>query len=162
MVACFRPRTNTVIRVAFLLFLVLLAGCSRSTGRVSGKVLYNGNPLPGGRLTFLPREARQNPIPAVINADGHYEATLPVGEVTIVVDNRELQSVSIGAPPNMPREFQLPIQKAEVKPPAEPNAQEGTLSGKYVLIPEKYYLAETSDLKHMVKRGTETFDIELK
>jgi hypothetical protein len=144
-----------------LLFLPALAGCGQQTGHVSGKVIYNGQPLPGGRLTFRPADPELNSVPALIGADGSYEATPPVGEVTIAVDNSELRPPEPGQRPGLPPGFKLPGQGGAVKAGGAAESAEGKLTGKYVPIPEKYYQAETSGLKYTVKKGSETYDIKL-
>ncbi len=149
--------------LAPLLLLPVLAGCGQPTGHVSGKVTYNGQPLPGGRLTFRPADPTKNSVPAVIDADGHYEVTLPAGEVTVAVDNRELQPAERGSGPRpgLPPGVQLP--PGGIKAAAEnPAAQSGKLAGKYVPISDKFYEAETSGLKYSIKSGSQTQDIELK
>ena len=149
---------------ALLLFLPALAGCGQPKGQLSGQVMYQGQPLPGGRLTFLPADPKQNPVPAPIDANGHYEVTLPAGDGTISVDNRELQPHPSGQRPIPPSGIKLPSQEGGVKAAAAaPTAGGGKLAGKYVFIPEKFYDAATSGLKYTVKAGTQTpYDIELK
>ncbi len=123
---------------------------------------YQGNPLPGGRLTFLPSDSRQNPVSSLIDAEGHYDVILPAGEVTIIVDNRELKPVTQGPPPELPGGIRPPGKAEEVKAPVEPKTAQGNMKGTYVPIPERYSVAEKSELKHTVKSGTEAHDIELK
>src|SRR6516225_9304426 len=69
-----------------VLILALAAGCG-GRGTVSGQVLYKGKPVPGGWVTFRPVDASANTVNARIDQNGHYEATLPTGEVKIAVDN---------------------------------------------------------------------------
>jgi hypothetical protein len=158
-----RARRGPAIWLVPLLFLPALAGCGRPTGHISGKVIYKGQPLPGGRLTFRPADPSLNTVPALIDAEGRYEATLPAGEVTIAVDNRELQPPEPGQRPALPPGIKLPGQDGAAKSAAAtPNAGEGKLTGKYVPIPEKFYQAETSGLNYTVKKGSENHDIELK
>src|SRR5439155_18825300 len=51
-----------VSQVALLLILTLAAGCGNGEGKVSGKVLYNGKPVPGGRITFRPADSGKNRV----------------------------------------------------------------------------------------------------
>jgi hypothetical protein len=157
-----RARRGPALWLAPLLLLPVLAGCGQATGHISGKVIYKGQPLPGGRLTFRPADDRLNGVPAVIDASGNYEATLPAGDVTIAVDNRELQPPEPGPRPKLPPGIKLPEQDGAAKAAADPGAGGGKLAGKYVAIPEKFYQAETSGLKYTVKTGSEQHDIELK
>jgi hypothetical protein len=157
-----RARRRPALWLGLLLFLPALSGCGRQTGHLSGKVIFNGKPLPGGWLTFRPADAKANAVPALIGEDGSYEATVPVGEVTISVDNRELQPPdrSGGVRPGLPPGIKLPDGAAKAAAEA-PTAGGTKLAGHYVAIPDKYYRAETSGLTHTVKTGSETHDIEL-
>jgi hypothetical protein len=149
---------------AALLLTVLIAGChGPATGTVSGRVLLNGTPLPGGRITFVPVEGR-NLIVAVLTEDGTYPPVeLPVGQVMVRVDNRELQQVA--APrsftPSAPA-LQRALQKMgkggqiPVPPPPKPS-----IPGRYVKIDPKYYQAETSGLEFRVEVGASTHDFNL-
>ena len=58
----------------------VLAGCGPGKGRVSGQVLFNGKPLPGGWVTFQPAVRGHNPVSAEIDRDGNYSAVLPAVE----------------------------------------------------------------------------------
>jgi hypothetical protein len=156
-----RAGRRLAVPVGILLSLPLVGGCGSSEGKLSGQVLYQGKPLPGGRLTFRPADPRLNSVSVPISAEGTYEATLPVGDVTICVDNRELQPAS--RPPGekrLPPGVKLPPpDKTDEAPP--PRNEPSRTAGTYVPIPEKYYEAENSGLKHTVKGGAETHNIEL-
>jgi hypothetical protein len=158
-----RARRGLAVWLGPLLFFPALAGCGQQTGHISGKVLYQGQPLAGGRLTFRPADPKLNTLSVPIDADGRYEATLPVGEVTIAVDNRELQPPTRDPSPGLPPGIKLPDQAGGAKAaPAAPSSGQAKPSGKYVPIPEKFYQAETSGLTYTVKKGEDTLDIELK
>jgi hypothetical protein len=157
--------------VALLLPLLALAGCSSGNSKVSGRVLYNGAPLPGGRLTFRPADPRRNSVNAVVDAQGNYEAELPVGEVKVCVDNRELMTTeSIGAdlPPGLP--FSAEAKKAlggkpaPVVPaaPAEGDNAPAKPAGRYIPIPSRYYDVDTSGLDFKVEGGSMQHDLTLK
>jgi hypothetical protein len=158
-----RARRRPAIWLAPLLLLPALAGCSQPKGHLSGKVIYQGQPLPGGWLTFRPADSKQNTVSVMIDAEGHYDVTLPAGDVAIAVDNRELKPHQAGPRPSLPPGIKLPGQDGGVKVDASgPASGGGKLSGKYVPIPEKFYQVETSGLKYTVKGGSEPYDIELK
>src|SRR2546423_13180231 len=72
------------------LLALVLAGCMSRSGTVSGQVLHENKPLPGGIVTFLPDVQGLSPASAILDEQGHYEVTVPVGEFHIIVDNREL------------------------------------------------------------------------
>ena len=151
----------------FVLLLVFAAGCG-GRGTVSGQVLYKGKPVPGGWVTFRPVDGSANTVNARIDQNGHYEATLPTGEVKIAVDNRDLQPVPAedGSGPALPPMFKLPagLKPGPKTPPAAVPSESASekLPGDYVPIPEEYYTVESSHLTYTVKRGPQTHDIELK
>jgi hypothetical protein len=83
-----------------LLFLLpVAAGCSgQSQGKVSGQVVFNGKPLPGGRVTFRPADPKLNLVNVQLDEQGNFAAVLPAGEVKVSVDNRELDATPIPGP----------------------------------------------------------------
>jgi hypothetical protein len=155
---CFRGASL----LGFLVLAGLAAGCGAGQGTVSGKVLFNGKPLPGGWLTFRPADPSKNNVTAQIDENGHYEAVLPAGEVKIAVDNREWE-------PAAPMKTVLP---PGVKLPAAPKTTADAPAvtsaaskppGSYVPIPAKFYDADSSGLTFTVTSGkSQTHDIELK
>jgi hypothetical protein len=156
-------------RMTALLLLPLLAGCGAGKGKVSGLVRFNGAPLPGGMVTFQPANPKFNAVTALIDENGHYEATLPVGEVQISVDNRDLEPRSKsagGLPPGLPASAQKQLgqaKPAKTPPPADNsnNSAQVKQSGKYVRIPQRYYQIETSKLQFTVEPGDHPHDIDL-
>src|SRR5260370_1315116 len=87
------PAATLACRAHLLLcLLVLTAGCSGGTGsveraEVTGKVLFKGQPLPGGRVTFVTVQGGFA-HGGTIDERGNYTLSAPVGEVRIAVDNR--------------------------------------------------------------------------
>jgi hypothetical protein len=155
-------------RLGLLLVLAVAAGCGPGRGKVSGRVLYRGAPLPGGVVTFRPADARQNPVSAPIDEEGRYEAVLPVGEVAVSIDNRMLRpraNVGAGLTAGLPLPPEL-RKKPETVPP-EPDRAAPTETdavkppGRYVEIPYKYYQMETSNLRFAVSGGDQPHDIGL-
>ena len=155
-----------------LLFPVL-SGCGPGIGKVSGKVTYKGQPVPGGQLLFRPADPQQNAVPVTLDEEGRYSAVLPTGEVTVSVDNRDREpraSFGGGVPAGIPLtpEARAKLGKGKAAAPAPPPDKPvesadaaSEPSGRYVRIPEKYYMAETTDLKFTVKGGDQTQDFEL-
>ena len=153
-------------------FLAVLAGCSAGVGHVSGVVTYRGQPLPGGLIMFRPADGSQNAVSVGIDGQGRYSAELPPGEVMVLIDNRGLatglegggdDSLPSGVPPGIPLS---PEARAKVPPAprgaARPKpADAPAAAGKYVPIPEKYFMVETSGLKITVKGGDQTENFEL-
>jgi hypothetical protein len=148
--------------LALLLVLPLMAGCGRPRGHLSGQVLYRNQPLPGGWVTFRPADPAENTVTALIGPDGRYEADLPAGDVAIGVDNRELAPPPAPLGPIVPPGAQLPPE-AQPKGGAAgaPKNDREKPPGNYVAIPEKYYNADTSGLHYTVKKGSDTYQIEL-
>ena len=119
---------------------------------VSGKVLYKGNPVPGGRVTFITPKWGFSGI-ADIDENGQYKGMSPVGDVLIGVDNWMLRPPKVEKgkkpPPKVPS---LKVPGEETRPP---------LKGKYVPIPAKYADPSKSGLTFKVEKGTQTHDITL-
>jgi hypothetical protein len=155
-------------RLGLLLVLAVAAGCGPGRGKVSGRVLLHGTPLPGGSVFFRPADSRQAPVSAPVDEEGRYEAVLPVGEVGVSIDNRSLlpranlgEGLTAGLP--LPSELrrnpgsagagQARTGPAEANPPNHP--------GRYVPILDKYYDIERSGLTFMVSGGDQEHHFEL-
>jgi hypothetical protein len=55
-----------------LLVPVVVAGCGPGEGKVSGQVLFKGNPLPGGTVTFSPVDTKYKPATGPIDENGRF------------------------------------------------------------------------------------------
>lgn len=131
--------------------LSLLAGCGKNLRSaehavVSGTVRFHGNPLPGGRITFIAVNGGFTST-EIIEENGAYRIRAPVGEVEISVTNRMLQPSS--GPKGPAR-----LSKAA----AEENQ---IVKGRWVEIPSRYEDPHSSGLRYTVKRGAQVHDIEL-
>lgn len=158
--ACIVKSTFRLVCGCLLLGLLTgTTGCGKNLHstqheEVSGKVLFKGKPLPGGRVTFAAIEggfASTRPI----DENGNYKINAPIGNVLISVDNRMLQ----------PRK---PGGKAKASPKRRPKrpdfqvVEEEPIKGRrYVQIPEHYANCDTSGLTYTVKPGAQSYDIEL-
>jgi hypothetical protein len=145
-----------------LLLSLLVCGCNNSgmgpQGQVSGKVIYNGKPLPGGQVTFL--TAKGYTFNSVIDPEGNYKLQAPVGEAKIVVDNRMLLKS------NEPPKLDLRHPPGITPPPGVKQDDAGAssapaIAGTYVALPKKYSSPDASGLTYTVKSGTQTYDIDL-
>ncbi len=142
--------------------LILSAGCSRlgrsvEHAEVSGRVLFQGKPLPGGVVNFVAvNGAFANR--GFIDENGNYTIKAPEGEVRIGVDNHMLANQP--PPRERPKEEKTVRQKkvAEVQQDLPP---QGPVKGYYVEIPRSYADPTTSGLTYTVKPGPQTHDIEL-
>jgi hypothetical protein len=134
--------------------LVLAAGCRPSRTvehvEVTGRVLYNGQPLPGGRVAFV-TVVGAFASNGNIDEQGNYKIQAPVGDVTISVDNRMLRGQPLGKSEGMKKGAGRPEQ-----PDPDP------VKGTYKQIPSKYYTPDTSGLTYTVTSGPQKHDIELK
>ena len=130
--------------VAALLALAA-SGCGKPTGNISGKVIYEGKPLPGGYVNFT----NEGDSPAVqtstIQPDGSYSIShMPVGPAKITV-----QGILGPAGP--------------AENPVVPGGSMGGAGGrKTVYVPPRYANTSTSDLTYPVVSGGQSHDIELK
>jgi hypothetical protein len=138
-------------------------GCGPSSPRsaehaeVSGKVLIDNKPLPGGEISFVTVKGGFASS-GKIDENGNYQVKAPVGEVTITVNNGMLQNQQPrrgkgpGGGGAAPKE--LPHTK-QAAPDVQPT------KGHWVSIPSRYSNADSSDLKYTVKEGPQTYDVKL-
>ena len=127
---------------AFFVFLVAITvGCSSGprTGKVQGKVSFEGNPVTEGLITFLnPKEG--GAAEAEINKDGTYavKVGVVVGDYLVVITpHTVLMDTDPGKSPPAP-----------VEKPA-PN------------IPQRYRQQGSTTLKAKVAEGMNTIDFEM-
>jgi len=110
--------------------------------QVSGKVTYQGKPVPSGLITFVPAASGGRNATGQIGADGTYRLqTENPGDGALMGD----YNVTIFAQDN-------PVLDYIPSKPVPP---------KY-LAPAKYEKPATSGLKSTVQRGSNTFDFDLK
>jgi hypothetical protein len=155
-------------RFGVVLALLSAAGCGPAMVKVSGRVLFKGEPLPGGLVTFRPESNRVAGVTALIDEQGHYEATLPVGVVRACVTNQHLKPFEPrppGAllPEKLTPEIRKTIDDASKTRPAGGNAGHNTKRppGRYVEIPHRYYNPESAELVLRVEKDGQTLDITL-
>jgi hypothetical protein len=64
--------------------LTLAAGCGPPTGSITGTVTFDGTPLDGGIISFVP--ATGNSVAATIQPNGAYSVSgVPPGEAVVVI-----------------------------------------------------------------------------
>lgn len=161
----FRPVHRLACGGLSLGLLVLMIGCGKnphSVGHteVSGKVLFQGKPLPGGRLSFVAVNGGFT-ANGVINEDGTYKINAPIGEVKIGVDNTMLRPGGGGGMAKGGKKTAGPPQKMSHPKPPGAELKEQTVKGKWVHIPGSYADPATSGLTYTVTKGSQTHDIEL-
>jgi len=154
--------------LGLLLVLPGMVGCGARTASVSGQVLLDGRPLPGGFVLFRPANPAANSVSAVLDDEGRFEVILPVGNVQVAVDNRELKPRGPGHPSGVPGDLAPDAAKAFQGRgrPDQPKAKSGESapakgSSNYKKIPDRYYSIETSRLTYTVKSGSQEYPIEL-
>jgi hypothetical protein len=145
------PVSFRSIRQAAVLIVVLgvVTGCSEPKGNIGGKVIFDGSPLPSGKVTFI-CEGGDKPVLMADIRDGKYELKgLPVGPVKITVATYK-PSPKVDRPPGLG-----PTRRPDTDdmPPVSPE--------KFVAIPVRYSQAETSGLTYTVKPGDQEYDIPL-
>lgn len=147
-------------RLVLVVSIALPLGCGGDPskpklGQVSGTVIYKGEPVTKGVVSFVPSggPGAQTGQPATgeIGSDGSYQLTTfeaddgaVLGEHVVLVQAVEMDpSIEGGG---------MPIPDAQgrlnIKPPKH-------------LVPEKYSKVETSPLRFTVAEGSNTYDIEL-
>ena len=168
MVSCRERGIETaILRLAccglLLGLLILSAGCrprprSVEHGEVTGKVLFQGQPLPGGTVSFVAVNGGFADT-GRIDENGNYQLKSPVGEVKIGVDNRmfRIQSPTQGDK----KEPKSAREKKMAESQKDQSAKGGVLKGHYVQIPESYTDPATSGLTYTVIPGSQTHNIEL-
>jgi hypothetical protein len=144
-------------------------GCGGS-GNVSGKVLYQGKPLPGGAVTFMPTSGQGAYTSRINPADGSYNILkCPAGPVRVVIvpparssaDPKVRMMVDAVKSGRQPKPTPEDLEKM---PKDFRDAFEGAIAGeeKSVPLPAKYTDPKGSELQYTVTAGNQTHDIELK
>jgi hypothetical protein len=164
-----------LVRIAAGVGLLLLAAGCNSRGSISGKVLYKGKPMPGGKVLFI--HEKKGAFSALIHPDGTYSFTdIPTGQVKIAVASPRSPSDEADDPrfhlmkkPKEQAELMAKIKKsmpAEIDEEAmrdmmgirkpKPKSAPPTL-----VLPRDLGDPEKSGLRWTVEGGSQTHDIEL-
>ena len=144
-------------------------------GLVQGKITYKGAPLPSGIIAF--HKSPKEIIEGSISPDGLYEIDLDTGEYQVTVRTMEfkgmpgmpnMKGMGPGKGPGKGPQFKGPPQgKGTPKgPPQGKGVQKGPpkmkyTPPKYVPIPAKYADPKTSGFVLEVRKGKQTFNIDL-
>ena len=151
-------RTRDWPRVAAATLSLLVLGCSGTavpTGTVSGKVIYQGKPAPEGCLvTFI--TDRGYAALGTVDANGQYKLMM-AGSPDIPAEKYNVSVTYPGVPgPEMSEEDERKWMAGD------PAMLEKFKSKKKVSIPEKYADSIKSGLTFDIKKGPNTYDIEMK
>ena len=147
-----------------------LAGCGGGGGgvarpktvKVTGKVVYKGQPVAGASVAFL-GDGSSTPALGRTDAEGRFELTTFDAGDGAVVGTHKVTVAKIVPPKSASTSTGIGSMEAAAKKASErgnemPSEDAGTLS----LLPEKYAQAATTDLSFEVKSsGTNDFTIEL-
>jgi len=171
----------------FILLFGLVLGCGSSKtnpAQVSGKVLYNGQPVLGGMVVF---HSSAGVYTASINSDGTYTTSdLPEGEMVVTVDTEGLNpdrkkvlydpstakagaadksryGGSSGNGVKQPAPAVKPVASGGKQTSTSPVPEGANAdSGTYVKIPKDYADKAKSPLKVVLKSGRQEQNLELK
>jgi hypothetical protein len=121
-----------------------LTGCSQPIGTVSGKVAFQGQPVPAGSITFIHADGTTRS--GSIHEGSYSVAKIPPGACTILV---------MSLPP--PRSLWNPEKKVLVG-----GERASSKFGTPTPLPSRYSDPKDSDLHYEIKAGRQTFNIELK
>jgi hypothetical protein len=141
------------------LSLGLLTGCSSSKNTsapasVSGKVLYNNQPLKGGTVVFHAKEGKGS-YRSALDDNGTYAITdLPVGEMVVTVEtesvNPKKKTQGYGGGKGAKVDSEYAAAMAKMGGPAKGAAAP---TGEYRRIPDKYNNPKTSPLSMTLESG---------
>lgn len=142
------PKRWSRVLAFTLSFLLWTTGCGgQGKGTVSGKVAYQGKPLPSGFVTFVPEKG--TPVHADIQSDGSYRIeNVPIGPVKIGVQPKSAQNTLQSFP--MPRN------------PKDYGKLQAVMTKKETQIPPQYADPNKSGLTYTVRQGQQQYDIALK
>lgn len=151
-------RFGRVLAAGFCLCgLLLVEGCGGGKGTVSGKVSYQGKPVRGGNVAFIPEAG--SPVNSPIEADGTYTIRkIPPGNVKITVETDS---------------FRPPLEKAVARggdakflkqnlEKMNPQMADPERAKRYVRIPPQYRDPRQTNLSYEVKSGEQEYNIDLK
>lgn len=140
------------LRLALLVPLALLiAGCGRGKGSVSGEVTCGGQPIPWGRITFLGQEGNKITKSAPIVNGKYTIKDCPAGLVKIGVESFKAEAIGKNVPAAM---VERSKEAGWVEPPAE-------VIGKFLKIPGRYADPDKSGLEYTVEKGSDTHNVSL-
>jgi hypothetical protein len=136
--------------------IALLSGCGGGVGDVSGKVTFKGKPVVYGSVGFVGSDGV--PKTAKISPDGSYAVKdVRAGEAKITVTSELPAKTARSAevPPDWPKEVPPP-DKGEAGETIDPE-----VAKKWFPISPDLGDINKTKLRFQVKRGAQTYDIQL-
>ncbi len=149
---------SRILRDGGAVLLLLLAGCS-SNGTITGKITYQGKPLPVGTVTFVPEQGGGGFTSDI--RDGEYKLMkVPPGPMKIAVIT---PSESGGPPKKFMEKMRPPPEVLKSLAPSQSPEEFAPSSpaSKPVPVPKKFHDPNTSGLTYTVKSGSQVHDIDL-
>jgi len=172
-----RQSSGRTIAVGLAVLTALLASSCSGRAKVTGRVTFNGKPLPAGRITFVSADGKASD-PAEIS-DGAYQVhNAPIGECKIKVETGYLMTMmkampGMGGMPGMGNMGQPDMGKSGTKMPDDKKGMmtknvtedmagmKDKIADYLVIIPEDYAILEKTPLTFTVKSGSNTYDVPL-
>jgi len=152
---------------AFLILILGLAipsGCApeterKNTGVITGKVIYQGQPLPGGAIHFFVGDGP--PFAFAIRADGTFVAEVPVGPATVAVETESAKYK--GSREEMMKKWRKIAgpEYVHMKQEKLPFGSPSSPSIVYKEIPARFSDPNQSGLTHDVIPGAQKRNFEL-
>lgn len=152
--------------------IVLIAGCGRPVGTVSGKVTFMNKPVKGGNVTLVSTEGLQSCTGDITEEGGYTIANVTAGAYKVCVETASLkpQQRTMGAPRGNAAKGEKLDPSTVIPEGYHPsNPAEAALAGanarsakRYVAIPSRYADPKTTDLEYTVVGGDQKHDLELK
>jgi hypothetical protein len=163
-------KTMASLLVLCLLFVSVAGGCRKtasSAATLSGKVIFKGEPLPGGQITFHPK-GEGGPISTGIDDKGAYRVAIPFsGEATVTVSTANLKGkgdltkIPGVDPAVLEEQNKKRLESIKSMPPEQQKLFLQSAGGTYTEIPSKYADPKTTPLSITIKGGSQTEDINL-
>jgi hypothetical protein len=146
------------------LLLCLAAGCARNPNapaKISGRVMYKGNPVPGGTITL--HSEGKGSYSRELAEDGTYEfADIPTGTLTVTVDTEQLNPKKKAPDYGGAIGNKMYAERVAAEQKMGRNiAPKGQSQGNYVKIPLKYSSSKTSPLTVDIQSGRQVKEFEL-
>jgi hypothetical protein len=139
------------LHIFVALFTGFIAGCSSSSGTapVSGRVTYQGKPVPNAHVSFTPAEGTSRAAEGLTDAGGEFTLRTFTTNDGALVGKYRISVIARG--PDRP-----------LKPGEVGSGMPGETMPGDPIIPTKYFAPDTSGLTYEVKRGRNHVELELK
>jgi len=148
----------------------LTVGCGKTSetpAKVTGKVVYKGQPLRGGSIAFHPKEGAV--YGTTLSEEGTYEIVgVPPVAMKVTIDteslnpNKKPPSYGGGRGAKIDQEYRAKMQEMTGgNAGASPLMSKEEMARRYVKIPVKYTKPDTSGLSVTLEAGSQSHDFTL-